>query len=130
MTSLRCTLTMLVLAIFGLAACAHDPDPFAREKSVQDREQEKAEQQAYLDRQNEMERQRLEAARREDVRRDQEQRSAGNNQDAVDTDDADRQKDVNDARQAARDAAERMRQIELPRTPVSSVLTVPRPLGR
>lgn len=106
----RCTVKLPLLAVLllsgpALLGCAHDPEPFAREDSVEEQHNQEA-QQSLRERQYEMDRQEQMATRRE------------NEQAAQPRPTADEDADERARRQAQADARERLResssQIELP----------------
>lgn len=108
--------------VMGLGACAHDPEPFAREESFEEQQNQDG-QQALRQRQEEMERQEQLASRRDGRGED----DSRNNE--VSAEEQERLKAQEDARQRLREANRSLDQIELPAS--SSPLPSIRPvLGR
>ncbi|GEM_PF-6432496 len=112
-----------------LGACAHDPDPFARERSLQEQQQD--ERMALQQSETEMERQRLEAARASDnSAAAQQTRQGQGGSPGVEAADAADAAERDAARRAVRQTTATIQRVELPTPTVGRVLTVPKLLSR
>ncbi len=108
-----------------ISACAHDPDPFAREESYEEKENRENQQTLQArERNEELHRRNIEAARQDNAQESSES-------DASTVQDPDAQEDAQAAsRAAARDAAASARRIDIPRMPGTSLPGVSPVLSR